>query len=207
MCFYTQQNAPAKNIKQRFDAEIDNEASFMQSDFINGFSYPNLPIILDSKPDIITTGYSWGLLPEWAKDIDFRKNTLNAKIETIAEKPSFKNITQNRCLIIATAFYEWHWNDEKGKSKVKYQINSQTDDIFTFAGLYGKWIDPITREEKSTYTMLTTQANEMMHYIHNHKQRMPIVLNKEDENAWLTNAPIEQFAFPYESKLIGFPTN
>ncbi|OYX86783.1 MAG: DUF159 family protein [Flavobacteriales bacterium 32-34-25] len=208
MCFFTQQNAPKNKVKTRFNATIDNDQNYFESDYVNGFSYPNLPIILDSKPDIITTNYTWGLLPSWTKDIDFRKNTLNARIETIDEKASFKNVTQNRCLIIATAFYEWHWNDEKGKSKDKYQINSQDEEIFTFAGLYSKWINPLTGEEKNTYTMVTTEANEIMSYVHNHKKRMPIMLNRKDETAWLDKSvKISEFAFPYEANLIALPIN
>ena len=206
MCFYTQQSSLKIDIKRRFNAKIDNESNFLTSEYIKGFSYPNLPIILDKKPDIITTNYSWGLLPEWVKDIEFRKNTLNARIETIDEKASYKNIRQNRCLIIATAFYEWHWNDEKGKSKEKYQINSQEDEVFTFAGLYSRWINPETTEEKNTFTMLTTSANQVMQYVHNHKKRMPVILNKADELKWLdSNVPIQDFAFPYESNIIAFP--
>ena len=207
MCFYTQQNAPAKNVKQRFNAEIDVEENYLQSQEINGFSYPNIPIILDKSPTIITTDYTWGLLPFWATDIEFRKNTLNARIETISEKASFKNITQNRCLIIATAYYEWHWNDSKGKSKDKYQINSQDDEIFTFAGLYTSWKNPATSDIKNTYTMLTTEANDTMSFVHNHKKRMPIMLQRKDEFLWLDNKiKLEEFAFPYEANLIAIPT-
>jgi len=206
MCFFTQQSAPKKNVKARFNAEIENEEAFLQSDYINGFSYPNIPIILDETPNIITTDYTWGLLPVWAKDEDFRKNTLNARIETIDEKASFKNITQNRCLIIATGFYEWHWNDSKGKSKEKYQINSQDEEIFAFAGMYSEWVNPFTNEVKKTYTMLTTEANEIMSYVHNHKNRMPIMLNRKDESAWLNKTvKINEFAFPYEANLIALP--
>lgn len=208
MCFYTQQNAPAKNVKQRFNAVIDSEENYLQSEEINGFSYPNIPIILDKSPNIITTDYTWGLLPFWAANLDFRKNTLNARIETINEKASFKNITQNRCLIIATAYYEWHWNDAKGKSKDKYQINSQNDEIFTFAGLYTEWKNPATGAKLNTYTMVTTEANETMKYVHNHKMRMPIMLKRKDESVWLDNTiKINEFAFPYESNLLATPLN
>lgn len=208
MCFFTQQSAPKKNAKARFNATIENEEAYLQSDEINGFSYPNIPIILDETPNIITTDYTWGLLPIWAKDETFRKNTLNARIETIHDKPSFKNSTQNRCLIIATGFYEWHWNDSKGKSKEKYMINSQDEEIFAFAGLYSEWVNPFTNEVKKTYTMVTTEANEIMSYVHNHKKRMPIMLNRKDESLWLDKSVnINEFAFPYEANLIALPTN
>lgn len=208
MCYYTQQMSTIDQVKKRFHIEIDNEQTFLQADFINGFSYPNLPVILDIRPDLVTTNYTWGFLPTWAKDKDFRKNTLNARIETIDQKPSFKENTQQRCLIIATAYYEWRWNDDKGKSKEKYQINSQNDEIFTFAGLYNTWTEPSTGQEFNTYTMLTTQANEVMQYVHNHKKRMPILLNKNDEASWLDHSvSVTEFAYPYEGKLIALRAN
>jgi putative SOS response-associated peptidase YedK len=207
MCFYTQQNASKKNVKARFNAEIDNEKNFLESQYVKGFLYPNIPIILDSNPSIITTNYNWGLIPSWAKNEEIKEYTLNARIETINKKPSFKNITNNRCLIIATAYYEWRWKDEKGKAKEKHQINSQDDEIFTFAGLYSKWINPSTGEVKNTFTMITTQANEIMQYVHNHKKRMPIMLKKKDELAWLDNSnEFAKFAYPYEANLIAFQT-
>jgi putative SOS response-associated peptidase YedK len=129
---------------------------------------------------------------------------LNAKIETVFEKPSFRDVLQNRCLIIATAFYEWRWNDEKGKTKQKFQINAETE-IFAFAGLYSNWTNPENGDILKTYTMLTTEANATMQYIHNHKKRMPIILKQDDEQNWLNgNLAIEKIAFPYECNLVGF---
>ena len=207
MCFFTQQNETIKQAMNRFNAVIDNEENYLVSDFINGFSYPNLPVIIDADPSIIATNFNWGLVPTWSKDLEIRKNTLNARIETIHEKPSYKNSIQNRCLIIATAYYEWHWNDEKGKSKDKYQINSQESEIFTFAGLYNLGTNPETGEVLNTFTMLTTEANKVMQYVHNHKKRMPVMLKKSDEAAWLDNSnKISDFAFPYEGNLVAFGT-
>lgn len=196
-----------KKVKERFNATIDNEDAFLQSEYINGFSHPNIPIIIDSEPHIIKTDFTWGLIPHWSHDEDVRKNTLNARIETIYEKPSFKNITGHRCLIIATGFYEWHWNDTKGKSKDKYEIHSQDDEIFTFAGLYERWVSP-TGEIKYTYTIVTTEANEIMSYVHNHKKRMPVMLNRKDEALWLDKSvKISEFALPYQANLIAIPNN
>ncbi len=76
MCYYTQQSASIENPRRRFNAEVDNEETYLQSDFINGFYQPNIPIILNSTPHLITTDYTWELLSSWAKDIEFRKNTL-----------------------------------------------------------------------------------------------------------------------------------
>lgn len=207
MCFFTQQNAPRKQAEKRFNATVDNEDDYLVSEFINGFTYPNLPIIINENPKIIATNFNWGLVPSWSKDLDIRKNTLNARIETIHEKPSFKGVIQNRCLIIATAYYEWHWNDEKGKSKDKYQINSQETEIFALAGLYNIGVDPNTGDALNTFTMVTTKANKVMQYVHNHKMRMPVMLKKVDEAKWLDHSnPISEFAYPYEGNFVAFQT-
>jgi putative SOS response-associated peptidase YedK len=202
-----QQHASIDGVTKRFKAIVDDPDSFLVSEMINGFAHLQTPIILDETPEVISTNFSWGLIPSWAKDRDFRKNTLNARIETIDEKPAFKNSINNRCLIIATAYYEWHWNDPKGKVKIKYQINSQEDEIFTFAGLYSTWRDIQSRELLNTYTILTTEANETMKYVHNMKKRMPVMLKKKDESAWLDHSNlIKDFAYPYKANLIALPT-
>lgn len=208
MCYYTQQHASMEEVKKRFKATIDDPDSFLVSEMINGFAYLKTPIIIDENPEIVTTNYSWGLIPTWARDKEIRKNTLNARIETVQEKPAFKDSINNRCLIIATAYYEWRWEDAKGKVKKKYQINSQDEEIFTFAGLYNKCRDTQTGELWRTYTILTTEANETMKYVHNIKHRMPVMLKKNDEMAWLDNSnAVKDFAFPYQANLIALPIN
>ena len=205
MCFYMQQKDSILKVQKRFNATVHNPEMFLQSDFINGFDHLPSPIILKSTPQIISTHFSWGLLPYWSKDIDFRNNTLNARLETISEKPSFREIINNRCLVIATAFYEWHWLDEKGSKKQPYIIYAE-EEIFAMAGLYSDWINPQTGEIMFTFTIVTTEANAIMQYIHNHKKRMPIILKKEDENAWLDSSNhVKDFGYPYSSNLVAFP--
>lgn len=207
MCYYTEQNESLAEIAVRFKATIDNPNKFSQSDFINGFEHPANPIILDSSPNIVTTNYNWGLIPSWSKDIGIRKGTLNARIETIEDKPAFKNIINNRCLIIVTGYYEWRWNDEKGKVKKKYRIKNQDDNIFCLGGLYSEWVNPLTGEVLHTYTMVTTEANDTMKYVHNHKHRMPVMLNVNDELSWLDKSrSVKDFAYPtYKPNLVALP--
>lgn len=199
------QNQPMKKVEKRFNANVLKPEDFLESEYIVGFEYLNVPIITNNDSNIIRTSFHWGLVPSWSKDLDFRKNTLNARIETIHEKPSFKNVTQNRCLVIASSFYEWHWNDEKGKSKDKYQIFSSEDEIFAMAGIYTSWNNPDSGELYNSFSIVTTQANKEMEYIHNHKKRMPIILKKGDERAWLDmENNIRDFAYPYQIPLIAF---
>ncbi len=168
---------------------------------LNGFEFPKTPVIIDEKPQIITH-YNWGLIPSWAKDEEIQKYTLNAKIETVTEKPSFKNSVNKRCLVIADGYFEWQWLDPKGKIKQKYEIGLPNKELFTFAGLYSQWVDKTTGEIKNTYTILTTEANPLMAEIHNNKKRMPVVLKREDETKWLEHQSIQNFAFPYDVNLV-----
>jgi putative SOS response-associated peptidase YedK len=201
MCFHSKQSKEATIVENRFNAKIDNIAMFKSQENINGFDFPLTPIIIDENPKIITH-YNWGLIPSWSKDDEIKKFTLNARIETVVEKPSFRNSVNKRCLIIANGFYEWQWLDSKGKNKNKFEIGIVNDDLFAFAGLYSEWTDTITGEIKNTYTIVTTEANTLMAEIHNIKKRMPIILKPEDEIKWLEHQPIQEFAFPYEVNLV-----
>jgi putative SOS response-associated peptidase YedK len=200
MCFHSKQTKSAQEVENRFNAKIERTELFQSIEDNNGFNFPKNPIITNEKPNIIQH-YNWGLIPSWAIDDDIKKLTLNARIETINEKPSFKNSINKRCLVIANGFYEWQWLDSKGKNKIKYEIGIGNDELFAFAGLYSQWINTITGEIKDTYTIVTTQANEIMAEIHNTKKRMPIILKPEDEEKWLNLKPINEFAFPYQVNL------
>lgn len=205
MCFYMQQKDSIPKVEKRFKAVVRQPESFLQADVINAFEHKCSPIILNTNPKEIVTNFQWGLIPNWAKDTSIQQQTINARMETVTERPSFSNIIHQRCLVIATAFYEWRWLDEKGKSKQKYIIYGE-EELFAMAGLYSFWRNPADGEPKNSFTILTTEANETMAYVHNHKKRMPVVLKKEDESAWLdAQNKIEAFAFPYSSNLLAFP--
>lgn len=201
MCFHTTQTKLALEIETRFHAKFDNPADFSPAEVINGFSYAKTPVIIDDHPDVITH-YNWGLIPAWAKDTDIRKMTLNARIETVDVKPSFRDSVNKRCLVIADGFFEWQWLDIKGKHKIKYEIGIENHELFAFAGIYSQWKDKKTGEVLNTYAILTTEANPLMAEIHNTKLRMPVILKKEDEAKWLEHAPIHDFEYPYQVNLV-----
>lgn len=206
MCFHTIQTKLALQIEKRFKAKMKDKAEFAPHEHINGFAHPKTPIITDEHPELIEH-YNWGLIPHWAKDDQIKKMTLNARIETLEDKPSFRGVITNRCLVIANGFYEWQWQDAKGKEKVKYEIGIGNRDLFAFAGLYSHWTDTHTGEIVDSYTIVTTEANPLMAEIHNHKKRMPIILHQEDEHNWLEGAPTKNFAFPYEVNLVATKIN
>lgn len=208
MCRHNQLEFEFKELIDRFDAGIDNPDQLIFGD-VNAHAYLATPIILDKDPKKIVTNHHWGLIPHWAKDNTIRKNTVNAVLETLEEKPSFRNVVNKRCLIVSTGFYEWRWLDEKGKSKQKYSIHLQENKIFTIAGIYSTWQNPENGELVNSYAMVTTEANDTMRYVHNTKNRMPVVLRQEDEMKWLdSNVDHMKFAYPnYSSSLIALPVN
>ncbi len=201
MCFHSKQSKSAQEVENRFKAKIDNIDLFKPQENNNGFDFPLTPVIVDEKPEIITH-YNWGLIPSWSNNDEIRKLTLNARIETLEEKPSFKNSVNKRCLVIANGFYEWQWLDTKGNNKIKYEIGIENDELFAFAGIYSQWEDTTTGIIKNTYSILTTEANPLMAKIHNIKKRMPIILKPEDEIKWLEHADYKKFAYPYSVNLV-----
>ena len=167
---------------------------------INGFTFPFVPVITGNKPDEVQV-FSWGLKPHWAKNDDIRKNTLNAKIETLEEKPSFRSYINNRVLIPAAAFFEWQWLDEKGKQKQKYRISVKQQEIFYFGGIWCEFVDKETGEVLPTFSIITTEANELMAEIHNTKKRMPVIIKEEDKEKYLSGFNIHSFEKPYAAEL------
>ena len=187
MCFHSKQGKDAQTLEKRFKAKLKSSDLLVTADRFNGFTFPKTPVITNQNKLEIQL-FNWGLIPTWAKDENIRASTLNARIETISDLPSFKNNVKNRCLILADCFYEWKWLDEKGKEKQQYLISLPNDEPFAFAGIYSEWTNKNTGELLQTYSIITTEANPFMAEIHNTKKRMPIILTPQNENDWLNNA-------------------
>lgn len=204
MCYRTKLNAKLQEIEKTFDAQFIEPESYAPSEEINAFEFKKTPVIIHENQGEIEM-FNWGLIPFWAKDDKIKKMTLNAKIETATEKPAFRDSVENRCLIIANAYYEWQWLDSKGKKKQKYLIQPKDQEIFAFAGIYSTWVNPENDQLVNSYSIFTTEANKLMSSIHNNKKRMPVVLRKDDRKNWLRGTKIENFAFPYEVELIATP--
>lgn len=121
----------------------------------------------------------WGLIPAWAKDETIGSRMINARAETLAEKPSFRGLLRGkRCLVVADGFYEWQ---TEGKTKTPMYITLQDGQPFAFAGLWDLWKSPDGRQIQSC-TIVTTEPNELMAPIHN---RMPAILRPKAYEDWL----------------------
>jgi len=122
----------------------------------------------------------WGLVPFWAKDPAIGNRMINARAETVAEKPSFRAAyRKRRCLVLADGFYEWH--TEAGV-KIPYFISLANQQPFAFAGLWENWQSKDSDEAIQSTTVITTAANEFMLPLHH---RMPVVLEPETADRWL----------------------
>ncbi|MBK6982201.1 MAG: SOS response-associated peptidase [Betaproteobacteria bacterium] len=156
----------------------------------------------------------WGLVPSWSKDIAIGNRMINARSETVAEKPSFRNAYRSRrCVVPATGFFEW--KGEPGR-KQPYAITAEDQPLFALAGLWERWHDRASPEAPpvETFTILTTEANETVAPVHD---RMPVILPAERVQDWLAAPPAEVRALlvPYAgplrvravSKLVGNPRN
>lgn len=167
---------------------------------VNAFSFPEYPIIT-SDPEL--QNFKWGLIPFLVKDQkqadEIKRMTLNARADTIFQKPSFREpIMKKRCIIPSTGYFEWR---HEGDKKIPYYIFLKDEEIFSMAGIYDTWLDKSTGEVVNTFSIVTTEANSLTDYIHNTKHRMPAILNKEDEEKWLDpklgKSDIEQLLLPF----------
>jgi putative SOS response-associated peptidase YedK len=134
----------------------------------------------------------WGLIPHWSKDAKIGYSTINAKAETVTSAPAFREaIRHRRCLVPADAFYEWQKLNTK--SKQPFAIALQSGESYAFAGLWESWRDPETRERLETFTVITTEANELLKPLHD---RMPVILGPQDYQRWL--APSDPAQLPVD---------
>ena len=123
----------------------------------------------------------WGLVPFWSKDANIAYSTINAKAETITTSPAYREtMKRRRCLVPADWFYEWETLD--AKTKQTYAIAQKDRSLFAFAGLWDSWKDEATGQSLKTYTVITTEPNELMETIHN---RMPVILAPKDYERWM----------------------
>lgn len=123
----------------------------------------------------------WGLVPSWSKDESIGNRMINARAETITEKPSFREAFRSRrCIIPASGFYEWQKAEKGAKQPFYFYLKDR--ELFGFAGLWEEWLDKQTGELLETCTIITTEANEVLKPVH---ERMPVILKAQDYDEWL----------------------
>jgi putative SOS response-associated peptidase YedK len=149
--------------------------------FVPGYNIaPTQPVPVIRAKEIRQFDYLyWGLIPSWSKDPTIGARLINARSETVTEKPAFRTaFKRRRCLIVADGFYEWR---RVGSKKQPYYFHLNNGQPFGFAGLWEHW-QSSEGDEIESCTILTTAANELVHSVHD---RMPVILHSSDYDSWL----------------------
>ena len=183
----------AKKMEETFGEElhINNDLKISYNIAPTQDSY----VITNAQPDLLQL-YKWGLIPYWAKDTSGAARMINARMEGIENKPSFRTpIRKRRCLVVVDSFYEWK---RSSSQKIPYRIRMKEDKLMVMAGIWDSWTDG--KNIIKSFSIITTEPNEEMASVHN---RMPVILeNKELWNLWLKDQPVENIL-----QLMKTPTN
>jgi putative SOS response-associated peptidase YedK len=180
MCGRFTLTAEFHEIIDRFAIEAAIEEELYLKSYNVAPSHSVLSVINDGEKNRL--GYlKWGLIPSWSKDEKIGSKLINARAETLAEKPSFRDaFRKRRCLVLADGFYEWKRHENGTKTPMRIKLKS--NEVFAMAGIWERWKKG--NDTIFTCTVITTSPNELMSNIHD---RMPVILHKDDEQTWLNS--------------------
>jgi putative SOS response-associated peptidase YedK len=204
VCYFSSISVSFKIIEDRFGVRFIQSESFQPAYSVCGFDFPRLPVISNQDSRHIDF-FHWGLIPFWVKDAEsanaIREKTLNARADTIFERPAFRNsVMSKRCLVLADGFFEWR---HENKQTFPYFIRLKNQAPFALAGIWDNWTNPETHLEVKSFSLITTEANSLLEKIHNTQKRMPVILTRENESAWiqanLNKAAIQAMLKPYSA--------
>jgi putative SOS response-associated peptidase YedK len=194
MCGRYTLRTPVDTLAERF--EIDDTPSSIAASYNVAPTQGVATVLLEDGKRKLEMLH-WGLIPSWADDPSIGNRMINARAETVAEKPSFRKAFRNhRCLVLADGFYEWQ---KTANGKQPYYIRMEDDSPFAFAGLWESWKNG---SEVRSATIITTDANDVVAPIHN---RMPVILHPEDYDLWLDpdfdeKEPLSTLLKPYPAE-------
>ena len=170
---------PVSRLRECFDAEIEG---FDFTPRYNAAPMQWLPVVRQRPGGArILHLLRWGLVPSWSKDESIATKTINARGESVADKPSFRAaFRRRRCIVPINGFYEWQ---TVAGGKQPFYIHPVGEEFFGLAGLWERWMRPAEGEELDTFTLITTTANAAIRPLHD---RMPVILAPADYAAWLS---------------------
>mgnify|MGYP002633088937 CR=1 FL=1 len=154
-----------------------------------------VPILRHEKSVVVVDPMQWGLVPTWSKDPNVGSKMINARSETITEKPSFRNqVARHRCIIPISGFYEWDRTDPK--RKVPYYVTREDGHLMLVAGI---WASSPALDGRHTFSLITRESVDDLLYIHN---RSPVELTSQDALEWMSNAvaPLELFSSEHQPR-------
>jgi putative SOS response-associated peptidase YedK len=207
MCFTVNVNLVKEELENRYGATFLDPDKYRPSYYYHAYGLPELPAICSGRPESIRM-LKWGLIPQWVKDFrsaeEIRLKTFNARADSVDSKPSFSgSFSSKRCIIPVKGFFEWQHTATR---KIPWYVHRSDDDIMSLAGLWSEWTDSRTGETTGTFSVITTDANDLMATIHNSKMRMPVVLERESEKKWLDQEALKddlsKLLLPYPSGIL-----
>jgi putative SOS response-associated peptidase YedK len=207
MCFTVNVNLIKEELENRFGATLIDPDKYRPSYYYHAFSLPIIPAVCSGEPSIIKL-LQWGLIPSRTKNLEqaniIRNKTFNARSESIDTKPSFSSsFRSKRCIIPVKGYFEWQ---HVGNRKIPWYISHTENEILSIAGIYDDWIDDNTGEKFSTFSIVTTEANDLMANIHNSGKRMPVILDKSSETRWInisiSQADAQSLLLPCPSEIL-----
>jgi putative SOS response-associated peptidase YedK len=193
MCYNLAAKQRIKALQEKYGIKLPSGFDEHGYYHVSGFAHPKLPVIAQEHPKEFEL-MQWGLIPSWTPDeekaLEFQDMALNAKAETIFEKAMFrKPIMSKRCILPVDGFYEWR---EIAKVKYPYYIFPKDGTHFTFGCIYDTWANTETGELINSFSIITTEANEIMAMIHNKKKRMPLILSNENWRQWINQNQLKK---------------
>jgi putative SOS response-associated peptidase YedK len=181
MCGRFTQQRPTAELARLFDAEllVDEPGGRY-----NVAPMQKVAVVVQKEEHRALTAYRWGLVPSWAKDPKIGSRMINARAETVATSPAFRDsFRRRRCIVPADAFYEWQ---RLAGRRQPYAIRRRDGQPLAFAGLWSSWRVPELPEPLRTFTIITTTPNELMAELHD---RMPVILPRDAWSLWLDPQP------------------
>lgn len=200
MCGRFTNKAKPEEIKKEFNvARIDDSVEFEPRYNIAPSQMISAVVEREGEERIVAP-FKWGLVPSWAKDAEIGNRMINARAESLTEKPSFREaFRRRRCIIPTTGFFEWQRKSSGAKQPFYFYLKNR--EVFGFAGLWEEWLDKDSGELLETCTIITTEANKVLEPVHD---RMPVILKAENYNQWLNAKErnveeLQRFLSPYPS--------
>ena len=198
MCGRFVSKAKKAEIEKEFKLKVDNK-NFTEPRY-NIAPSQQIAAIVQTENLREIFSLKWGHLPSWAKDDSIGSKLINARAETLSEKPSFREAFRSRrCIILASGFYEWQKTAKGAKQPFYFYFKEK--EVLGFAGLYGEWLDRHSGELLETCAIITTEANEVLKPIH---ERMPVILKSDSYAQWLDprekdTSALQKLLAPYPS--------
>jgi len=187
---YSRKNKKTKVGKKEVSIPADPQPAIRPTD--------RASIIRASSSDLEVAELRWGLIPSWAKDAKIGLQCINARSETVAEKPAFRDsFVRRRCLVLADSFFEW---ETQGRRKIPWRFERPNHESFCMAGLWDRWNSPDGPWE--TFTILTCAPNQLVGSVHS---RMPVLLSADQAERWLSEGGTSLLVPAPEDFLLKFP--